>query len=135
MKGGSYMSVVCQFTLPVSYEEFKAFDKSINPEQLVPEGVSLHVVSKQESGVTVTDIWESEEMAAAFYAGVTAASGMPMLPISYSLWFVRLTSNNDETMKKLAETLPKVDMDIPVQTFDFDKHRNLHSGNPLLFTK
>jgi hypothetical protein len=32
------MSVICQFQLPVSYEEFKAFDKSINPEQLVPAG-------------------------------------------------------------------------------------------------
>lgn len=79
------MSVICQFTLPVSFEEFKAFDKSINPEQLIPEGISLHVVSKQEGGVTITDIWDNEERAAAFYAGVTEASGMPMPPVSYSL--------------------------------------------------
>ncbi|WP_155704444.1 hypothetical protein [Paenibacillus psychroresistens] len=44
-----------------------------------------HVVSKHESGVTITDIWESEEIAVAFYAGVTEASGMPMPPVSYSL--------------------------------------------------
>jgi hypothetical protein len=40
---------------------------------------------------------------------------------------------NGETMRKLAETLPKVDSS--VQAFDFDKHRNLLSGNPFLFTK
>jgi hypothetical protein len=79
------MSVITQFQLPIGYEQFKAFDQSINPEQVAPPGLTLHIVSQQESGITVTDIWEDEVTAKAFYDGVAAVSGMQLPPISFSL--------------------------------------------------
>jgi quinol monooxygenase YgiN len=77
------MSVIITFQLPVSYEQFQEMNKKLNPENLLPPGVISYVVSQSETGLTITDIWEDEANAPAFYEAV-AAAGFQLPPLVFS---------------------------------------------------
>jgi hypothetical protein len=78
------MSVVIQFQIPLSYEKFQEINKVINPENLLPPGVLLHLVARTEGGLSITDVWEDEAAAKPFYQGASEAFGIefPALVIS-----------------------------------------------------
>jgi hypothetical protein len=78
------MSVVFQFQLPVSYEQFQELNKKVNPENLTPTGCLLHIVSRNESGLSLTDVWEDEAAANSFYQGAAEAGGMQFPQMSIS---------------------------------------------------
>jgi hypothetical protein len=80
LKGGTRMSVLVQFQLPVDYDQFQAIDKQINPENLLPTGCLVHVVSQNDGSITVTDVWEDEQEANKFYEGIVETTGMQMPP-------------------------------------------------------
>lgn len=78
------MSVVIQFQLPVSYEQFQELNKVVNPENLMPPGMLLHLISQTESGLSITDVWEDETTARPFYEGAAKAAGIQFPPLVIS---------------------------------------------------
>jgi hypothetical protein len=61
------MAVVMQMTWDgIGAEEYEAARKHVNWEGDVPRGAMFHVVAVTDSGVRVTDVWESGEAFDAF---------------------------------------------------------------------
>jgi hypothetical protein len=84
LKGGKRMSIVVQFQLPVSYEQFQELNKVINPENLRPPGMLVHILARTESGLSATDVWEDEAVARQFYEGATKLVGIEFPPLTIS---------------------------------------------------
>ena len=61
------MAVMMQMTWDgIGLEEYEAARKHVNWEGDVPPGAMFHVVAATDSGVRVTDVWESAEAFDAF---------------------------------------------------------------------
>lgn len=78
------MAVMTQIPLPVSYEQFQAIDRQINPERVVPPGRLKHIVSRHEGGVMITTVWQDEGAARTFYQAAAQKLSMPVPPVTFT---------------------------------------------------
>lgn len=84
------MAVMTQIQFPISYEQFQEANKKVNPSNLLPPGCLLHIVSRTEGGIAITNVWQDEVTARKFYAGATEASGVPIPPLTFTEVFETL---------------------------------------------
>lgn len=76
------MKVMIQSVMPIPYEQYRELDHKVNPERLKPPGLILHLVSRNETGTAITDVWEDEASARQFYEAAAARVGQPMPPLT-----------------------------------------------------
>jgi hypothetical protein len=63
---------------------FQEINKVINPENLLPPGVLMHLVTRTEGGLSISDVWEDEAAAKPFNQGASEAFGIEFL--SFNLY-------------------------------------------------
>lgn len=78
------MAVMTQTVMPISYEQYKALEKQMGPVLQVPPGLVVHMVSRHDGGTMVTDVWQDEASAMAFYQVAAAKSGAALPPLSFT---------------------------------------------------
>jgi hypothetical protein len=81
------MAVMVQSQLPIAYDQFLALESQINSEKIVPPGCLVHIVSQNDNGITITDVWEDEASAMAFINASSEAAGMEIPPMTLTKVF------------------------------------------------
>lgn len=77
------MAVFNQFQLPISFAQYQEVNKKLNPDQKLPPGCLYHVVTEQSDSITITNVWENEAQADAFFKQAAEVSGIPMQQMDY----------------------------------------------------